>query len=879
MLVLNPANPADATALWTLLRDQQQLAGQSMLRLQAGRVYPLNYNGQTHDVILFNSIYEFRSGKMAVERCLRFAVLEESILGEGGCGRVRPVKGILKIDPTDIQGFRFKTKDLVLKEALLSEATAHVRSRQSDLYHGEQAVSACSTLLRAKYPIVSIQDNEHLYFMMARQPGTSLDRIVSDLNEKRIVAPAIRRLQWTIACINAYKEQVQSFRIDRKPVIHRDIKPANMMIDSQGRIRIIDFGFAVLGNPILRREFAGSPLYSDPRNVHLFHLMRQNPVYSSIAYKYDQDSDAYGLAVSLTEIWGCGHQRDQIRAMADLDEANRHFSLDGFDSSAFLPGDVDIMEKVRHILVALTRYDPQDRMPMDDALAQFERLYALCLDRQNHLIGNFFVPAFDPANYPLLAGLIGFVPGIRLDENQHNQIDWQRLAEELAPDLGRMPEYNISLLPRQQIDFSRLPLGPVLRPGHITRERLERLLEWGMVLENDHLRQWLAAPFMTKPKCRAEWLEIARLMVQRLPAAQAIIPFAETKSVYTQLCIAWFLHDTSITAGDVEYLLQNHERLTQAHINLYNRFKHSRFVYIQGLADALARHFYQFSLPRLQLLLVDQEYEHFKLLLDLLDQMEISLHLAASPPPDADAAHRYSHRQLMRNFVAALSGELHHFETIQTDGLQGLYQSLKTMQSRFDLVEKIINDLAPLQPRFTADIDRAFAGLETVFANKDGAVFNAWVDQINPLAEDGYYLRELQKLKTALANHDYHPWLMTALDGLSESYTLGEARSRLNILNNRVNSTEFDKLNKHCANVDRQLGRLAETERLEWVANLQLAIQDYLGGWRDYRSLNKLIEVCLRNTAHRPAGFCVGPGFFSVNGTYEPNPVTRLLIL
>ncbi|MCA9054041.1 MAG: serine/threonine protein kinase, partial [Planctomycetaceae bacterium] len=51
-------------------------------------------------------------------------------------------------------------------------------------------------------------------------------------------------------------------------VIHRDLKPANIMVDDDGRLRILDFGLGMLdGAPDADRDIAGTPKYMAPEQT------------------------------------------------------------------------------------------------------------------------------------------------------------------------------------------------------------------------------------------------------------------------------------------------------------------------------------------------------------------------------------------------------------------------------------------------------------------------------------------------------------------------------------------------------------------------------------------------------------------------------------
>jgi hypothetical protein len=70
-------------------------------------------------------------------------------------------------------------------------------------------------------------------------------------------------LRWTMEVAEALDAA------HRRGVIHRDIKPANILIDTDGRARITDFGIARVAESDLTRDgfFVGSPAFSSPEQL------------------------------------------------------------------------------------------------------------------------------------------------------------------------------------------------------------------------------------------------------------------------------------------------------------------------------------------------------------------------------------------------------------------------------------------------------------------------------------------------------------------------------------------------------------------------------------------------------------------------------------
>lgn len=74
-------------------------------------------------------------------------------------------------------------------------------------------------------------------------------------------------------------------------IIHRDMKPQNVLIGSNGRIKLCDFGFAraMSNNTIVLTSIKGTPLYMSPE------LVKEQP--------YDATSDLWSLGVILYELF------------------------------------------------------------------------------------------------------------------------------------------------------------------------------------------------------------------------------------------------------------------------------------------------------------------------------------------------------------------------------------------------------------------------------------------------------------------------------------------------------------------------------------------------------------------------------------------------
>ncbi|MBN1418658.1 MAG: protein kinase [Planctomycetes bacterium] len=140
-----------------------------------------------------------------------------------------------------------------------------------------------------------------------------------------------------------------------KGVIHRDIKPSNLILDPEGRLRILDFGLARLeGQESLTTsgDTLGTPLYMSPEQARRHRI------------RVDHRTDLYSLGATMYEALT---HRPPIRGKDHQDTLAQIIERDPAAPRSVNPR---IPEGLEVIVLKCLRKDPEDRYGTAEALAQ-----------------------------------------------------------------------------------------------------------------------------------------------------------------------------------------------------------------------------------------------------------------------------------------------------------------------------------------------------------------------------------------------------------------------------------------------------------------------------------------------------------------------------
>jgi hypothetical protein len=186
-------------------------------------------------------------------------------LGGGGMGSVYEGEHIAS-------GHKVALK-LIKPEYAMSTAAVE-RFRQ------EGRLASSITHSRCVFVLAADEEAGQPYIAMELMPGVTLADLVQERGPLR-PADAVMRI------LDVMEGLQEAHRLG---VIHRDMKPSNCFLDSEGRVKVGDFGLAkmVAEDEKLTRTgtFLGTPLFSSPEQIKRQPLTPQSDVYSVAATLY-----------------------------------------------------------------------------------------------------------------------------------------------------------------------------------------------------------------------------------------------------------------------------------------------------------------------------------------------------------------------------------------------------------------------------------------------------------------------------------------------------------------------------------------------------------------------------------------------------------------
>ncbi len=138
-------------------------------------------------------------------------------------------------------------------------------------------------------------------------------------------------------------------------VIHRDIKPSNLILDSEGRLRILDFGIARLEGQeslTISGDLVGTPLYMSPEQAR----QKKIPV--------DHRTDVYSLGATMYEMLT---GRPPFKGKDHQDTLSQIIERDPTEPRKIHPR---VPRDLETVVLKCLRKDPADRYGTAEALGQ-----------------------------------------------------------------------------------------------------------------------------------------------------------------------------------------------------------------------------------------------------------------------------------------------------------------------------------------------------------------------------------------------------------------------------------------------------------------------------------------------------------------------------
>ena len=187
---------------------------------------------------------QLRAGAALSER---YAI--QDVIGVGGMGSVYRARDL---------HFPNITKLVAVKEMI--NAAPDPLVRQTVVLNFEREANLLATLTHPSIPRIYdyFTHDDRSYLVLEFVHGKDLEAIISDTNgflaEEQVLSWAVQLCE-VLAFLHAHKPD---------PIIFRDMKPSNIMIDTDGDVKLVDFGIARTFQVGQRGTMIGTEGYSPP---------------------------------------------------------------------------------------------------------------------------------------------------------------------------------------------------------------------------------------------------------------------------------------------------------------------------------------------------------------------------------------------------------------------------------------------------------------------------------------------------------------------------------------------------------------------------------------------------------------------------------------
>lgn len=176
----------------------------------------------------------------------RYRIL--SSIGGGGQGAVYQARDL---------NFPDVHKLVAIKEML--NPTADPNHRASTMKTFRREANILATLSHPAIPQIfdNFDRNNRAYLVMEFINGNDLEALLAKTKE----LPVNKIIEWAIDLCDVL-DYLHNYKPE--PIIFRDMKPSNVMVDSIGKVRLIDFGIAKTFTPNIKHTMIGTEGYSAP---------------------------------------------------------------------------------------------------------------------------------------------------------------------------------------------------------------------------------------------------------------------------------------------------------------------------------------------------------------------------------------------------------------------------------------------------------------------------------------------------------------------------------------------------------------------------------------------------------------------------------------